>query len=186
MPRQITRIIKDSVRKNWMRRQTCACVLHLWSNLLYIFKKKTNLDIFKTSKRLVGKRGFRTKLYFVSASWTDLYSTTAPWVFSNLPLSGSQSVKSVFSHFWQIIWQQECKKNSSSGIRDGGFSFLNTPEQNIIYGFRSHFHCFQLISLIYITFGPCSLFVDNWVSLNWLLIIGLDCLVHHQQNVKKQ
>lgn len=167
MPRQITRIIKDSVRKNWMRRQTCACV--------------------STSKRLVVKRGFRTKLYFVSASWTDLYSTTAPWVFSNLPLSGSQSVKSVFSHFWQIIWQQECKKNSSSGIRDGGFSFfLNTPEQNIIYGFRSHFHCFQLISLIYITFGPCSLFVDNWVSLNWLLIIGLDCLVHHQQNVKKQ
>lgn len=57
------------------------------------------------------EKGFQTKLDFVTASWSDSYYSTAHWVFSNLCLSGSQSVKSAFSHLWQIIWQQWCKKN---------------------------------------------------------------------------
>lgn len=52
------------------------------------------------------------------------------WVFSNLPLSGSEPVKSVLSQFLTTHLQQECKTELELQYQtrwDGGF--LNTPNR---------------------------------------------------------
>lgn len=122
--------------------------IHLCSH-----REQSRCHVISNWRKVQGFKRFQTMLsnYILYLLPGQIFITvsTAHTVFSNLPPSGSPSVKSVFSHFWQIIWQQECKELDFLYQRwwDGGF--FNPPEQKIIYGFvTADVACFQLISVI--------------------------------------